>query len=68
MRLAHALLVSHALVLVFCVMGIAIALPNPQLWANDPRRSPPPAPSHSAMSCWEPAPASPLAPTVTQMA
>ena len=36
MRLAHALLVSHALVLVFCVMGIAIALPNPQLWANDP--------------------------------
>lgn len=36
MKLAHALLAGHALTLIFCVMGIAIALPNPQLWADDP--------------------------------
>ncbi len=36
MNLARALLIGHLVALVFGLAGILIALPNPQLWANDP--------------------------------
>jgi putative membrane protein len=36
-RITHALLIAHLIALVFGLVGMLIMLPNPDLWADDPR-------------------------------